>query len=89
MEEISMAITTEAHLESSCTSCHNPRDEKVAEDCATCHMVDEGLHEVALHTDCTSCHVPHVEVSIRETCETCHVDKKEHFAPADCTGCHN
>jgi hypothetical protein len=89
MEEISMAVTTEAHIESSCTSCHNPHDEKVAEDCATCHTVDDGLHEVALHTDCTSCHVPHVEVSIRETCETCHVNNKEHFAPADCTSCHN
>jgi hypothetical protein len=89
MEETSMSLTSEAHLESSCTSCHNPHEEEVAEDCSKCHNVDEGLHEVPAHSDCTSCHVPHVEVDIRETCVSCHVAQEEHFAPADCTGCHN
>jgi len=89
MEETSMSLTSEAHLDSSCTSCHNPHEEEVAEDCSTCHNVDEGLHEIPAHSDCTSCHVPHVEVDIRETCVSCHVAQEEHFAPADCTGCHN
>ena len=87
-EEISMSLTMEAHLDSSCTSCHNPHEVEVAEDCATCHNVDEGLHAVTLHTDCTSCHVPHVELGVRETCESCHIDRKEHFAPVDCSSCH-
>ena len=89
MEEISMSLTTEAHLDSSCTSCHNPHEEQVADDCSKCHNVDEGLHEVPAHNDCTSCHVPHVEASIREICVSCHIAQEEHFAPADCTGCHN
>ena len=89
MEETSMSLTSEAHLDSSCTSCHNPHEEEVAEDCSTCHNVDEGLHEVPAHSDCTSCHVPHVEMDIRDTCVSCHVAQEEHFAPADCTGCHN
>ncbi len=86
--EITMSLTTEAHLDSSCMSCHNPHETE-AEDCVTCHIVNDGLHEVALHTVCTSCHVPHVEADIRETCESCHYDKKDHFAPSDCTSCHN
>lgn len=88
-EDISMATTAEAHLDSSCASCHNPHETEVAEDCTTCHEVDEGLHAVELHSDCVSCHVPHVEIGIRENCVACHVDKREHFAPADCTSCHN
>jgi len=88
-EEITMSMTTEAHLDSSCTSCHNPHDEKATEDCTTCHNVDEGLHAVTLHSNCASCHVPHVEANIRETCVSCHVNQEEHYAPADCTGCHN
>jgi len=89
MEETSMSLTTEAHLDSSCTSCHNPHEEEVAEDCTTCHNVDEGLHAVPAHSNCASCHVPHVEENIRDTCVSCHVAQEEHFAPADCTGCHN
>ena len=86
--EIITSMTTEAHLDSSCMSCHNPH-EKEAKDCETCHVVNDGLHDVEMHSVCTSCHVPHVDEDIRETCESCHMDTKEHYAPTDCTGCHD
>ena len=86
--EIITSMTTEAHLDSSCMSCHNPHETE-AKDCDTCHNVNDGLHDVEMHSVCKSCHVPHVDADIRETCESCHMDTKEHYAPTDCTSCHD
>ena len=87
-EDLTLSMPSDAHLESTCTSCHNPHGEVTAEPCSTCHDVDEGIHSVPFHLLCTSCHVPHEEADVRETCESCHADKVEHYAPASCTNCH-
>jgi len=88
-ELLVVSMPAETHLDSTCTSCHDPHGEVTAEDCTKCHTdVDEGLHEISAHTVCTSCHVPHEEVAVRDSCESCHVDKEEHYAPVNCLSCH-
>jgi hypothetical protein len=85
---ITISLPAEVHLESACTTCHNPHGDVTAEDCATCHDAEGGLHDISLHTDCTSCHVPHEAVSVRKSCESCHVDKIDHYTPVNCLSCH-
>jgi len=87
-EDITLSMPTEAHLDSTCTNCHDPHGDVTAEDCTTCHDEDEGIHSIAFHMLCTSCHVPHEEVGVRETCESCHDDKIDHYAPVSCIECH-
>lgn len=87
--ELILSMPADAHIDSTCTTCHNPHGSEVAESCTTCHDdVSGGLHDIALHTDCTSCHVPHVEITVRESCESCHTDKIDHYTPVSCTSCH-
>lgn len=83
-----ISLPVEGHLNSTCTTCHNPHGDVTDVDCEECHTVDDGLHAISLHSDCASCHVPHETLSVRETCESCHADKEDHYAPVSCTSCH-
>lgn len=86
--EVTVSMPEGTHIDTTCTNCHNPHGDAIAEDCSECHSVDEGLHDVAAHSNCVSCHVPHEVADIRDTCESCHLDKTEHYAPVSCTSCH-
>jgi hypothetical protein len=86
--EITVSMPEGTHIDTTCTNCHNPHGDAIAEDCSDCHSVDEGLHDVAVHSNCVNCHVPHEVADIRDTCESCHLDKTEHYAPVSCTSCH-
>lgn len=88
-ELVTISMPADAHLNSTCTTCHNPHGQVTDIDCMECHTVDEGLHDISQHTNCTSCHVPHKTPTIRETCESCHIDKVDHYTPVHCTKCHN
>jgi hypothetical protein len=86
--QIIVSLPVDAHIESTCTICHNPHGEVTSEDCSECHEVEGGLHEISLHSDCISCHVPHEAVAVRDSCETCHADRRDHYATVNCLSCH-
>ncbi len=89
---VTMSVPEKAHLDTQCSTCHQPHNQSKPIGCTTCHETKDLpiLHRDAIHSKltCQSCHIPHRVEDVRTTCTDCHADKTKHNTPNQCNDCH-
>jgi len=100
-EEIVMAIPTQAHVNTECSTCHKPHNQSTPIACVSCHedvlesparedvLPNNHLDPAHLQLSCQECHIPHTSEEVRAICTDCHRDKVTHNSPDQCNECHN